>query len=143
MNGDYEKGLAALRIVLAFSFISTTLHYAHNIIAVERYPQLVGISNTGTQVTVALGWVVLTVFGVLGYRRYRQRRYWPALAFLLVYSLSGLASAGHFLVGVPDVPVFWFATIFTDALAAMAIWTFVIWGATRIGQARNQVSTER
>ena len=143
MGDVHEKGLAALRIVLAFSLVSTTLHYAHNIIAVERYPQFQGISNTVTQVTVVLGWVVFTAFGALGYRRYLQRRYWPALSFLLVYSLSGLATMGHFLVGVPNVPVFWLVTIFTDAFAAVAIWTFVIWRATRLGQVRDQISTER
>jgi hypothetical protein len=78
---------------------------------------------------------------VIGYRRYVSRRYWPALAFLLVYWLSGLATMGHFLVGVPDVPVFWFATVFTDTLAAVAVWAFVVWGAVQLGRARDHAPT--
>jgi hypothetical protein len=137
----HGKGLTVLRMVLVFSLISTALHYAHNIVAVERYPQFDGISNSLTQVGVALAWLIFTAAGVAGYRRYVSRRYWSALAFLLVYSLSGLATMGHFLVGVPDVPTFWFATIFTDALAALAMWAFVVWGAVQLGRARDHVPT--
>jgi hypothetical protein len=142
MDEVHDRGLVALRIVLVFSLVSTALHYAHNIIAVERYPGFTGISHSVTQVSVAVGWLLFTGFGLLGYRRYLRRRYWPSFAFLLVYSISGLVTMGHFLVGVPDVPAFWFATIFTDVLAAVAVWVFVVWGAIRVGHAREQLSPE-
>jgi len=138
------KGLTALRVILAFSLLSTTLHYAHNVIRAADYPPLEGIPLAVTQLVVAFTWVLLTTFGVLGYRAYLGGRYSRALVFLLVYSLSGLASAGHFLVGVPQVPAFWFATIFTDSLAALALWAFVGWAWSVLNRVsvRDQVSTQ-
>ena len=139
-----EKGLTPLRAILGFSLLTTTLHYAHNVIRAADYPPLPGVPLLVTQVVVAFGWVLFTVFGRLGYRAYRQERYPRALVFLLVYSLSGLASAGHFLVGVPQVPAFWFATIFTDSAAALALWVFVTWAWSVLNRvtARDQVSTQ-
>ncbi|NBH11016.1 hypothetical protein [Amycolatopsis sp. SID8362] len=139
-----EKGLTPLRAILGFSLLTTTLHYAHNVVRAADYPPVPGVPLLVTQVVVAFGWVLFTVFGWLGYRAYRQERYPRALVFLLVYSLSGLASAGHFLVGVPQVPAFWFATIFTDSAAALALWVFVTWAWSVLNRvtARDQVSTQ-
>ncbi len=139
-----EKGLNPLRAILAFSLLTTTLHYTHNVIRGADYPQIPGIPVVAAQVAVAFGWVLFTTFGVLGYRAYLGKRYPRALAFLLVYSLSGLASSGHFLVGVPQVPAFWFATIFTDTAAALALWVFVTWAWSALNHApaRDQVSTQ-
>jgi hypothetical protein len=138
-----EKGLTPLRVILGFSLLSTTLHYAHNVVRVAEYPQFPGVPTVVAGVVVAFGWVLFTAFGWLGYRAYVRGRYPRALVFLLVYSLSGLASAGHFLVGVPRIPAFWFATIFTDAAAALALWVFVTWAWTTLDRvtARDQVST--
>ena len=139
-----EKGLTPLRAILGFSLLTTTLHYAHNVIRAADYPQLPGIPAVVAGVVVAFGWVLFTTFGWLGYRAYMHGRYPRALAFLLVYSLSGLASAGHFLVGVPRIPAFWFATIFTDSAAALALWVFVTWAWSVLNRvtSRDQVSTQ-
>lgn len=138
-----EKGLGPLRVILAFTLVSTVLHYTHNVVRAADYPQVPGLSVLVTQLVVAVSWVVFTVFGALGYRAYVRGQYWRALAFLLVYSLSGLASAGHFLVGVPQVPAFWFATIFTDAFSALALWVFVCWAAMRFNRVSvGQMSTQ-
>ncbi|GAB3393249.1 hypothetical protein [Amycolatopsis echigonensis] len=139
-----EKGLGPLRVILAFTLVSTILHYSHNVVRAADYPQVPGISVLATQIVVAASWVVFTVFGALGYRAYVRGQYWRSLAFLLVYSLSGLASAGHFLVGVPRVPAFWFATIFTDTFAAVALWVFGCWAATRLNRVSvaGQMSTQ-
>ena len=138
------KGLNPLRAILGFSLLTTTLHYAHNVIRAADYPQIPGLPVVAAQIVVAFGWVLFTTFGVLGYRGYLAGRYPRALAFLLVYSLSGLASAGHFLVGVPQIPAFWFATIFTDSAAALALWVFVVWAWSVLNHssARDQVSTQ-
>ena len=133
------KGLRPLRVILVFTLVSTVLHYAHNTVRAADYPQIPGISVLATQVVVAVSWVVFTAFGLAGYRAFADGRYWRSLAFLLVYSLSGLASAGHFLVGVPRIPAFWFATIFTDTLAALAMWVFVCWAAMLL----NRVTVAR
>ena len=129
-----SKGLGPLRVILAFTLVSTALHYAHNTVRAADYPQIPGISVLAAQIVVAASWVVFTAFGVAGYRAFLAGRYWRSLAFLLVYSLSGLASAGHFLVGVPQIPAFWFATIFTDSAAALAMWIFLCWAAVRLNR---------
>ncbi|WIV60332.1 hypothetical protein [Amycolatopsis nalaikhensis] len=139
-----EKGLTPLRAILGFSLVSTVLHYSHNVVRAADYPPLPGVPLVVTQVVVAFGWVLFTAFGWLGYRAYVRGRYPRALAFLLVYSLSGLASAGHFLVGDVHIPAFWFATIFTDSAAALALWVFVTWAWATLNRvtARDQVSTQ-
>ncbi|MET8852898.1 hypothetical protein [Amycolatopsis sp. NPDC004625] len=139
-----DKGLVPLRVILGFSLLSTTLHYAHNAVRVADYPQLPGIPAVAAGLAVAVAWVLLTTFGWLGYRAYTQGRYEKALAFLLVYSLTGIVTLGHFLTGVPQIPAFWFATIFTDAAAGLALWVFLTWAWATLNRvtARDQVSTQ-
>jgi len=137
-------GLTTLRVILGFSLLSTAIHYAHNALRYADYPQLQGITPVAGGITVAVVWVVLTAFGWLGYRAYTQERYEKALALLLVYSLAGMVTLGHFLTGVPRIPAFWFATIFTDAAAGLALWVFLVWAWTTHNRvsARDQVSTQ-
>jgi hypothetical protein len=128
-NPDRSRGLIALRVILAFSLVSTTLHYTHNTLAIDQYPKVPGLPDPLAQAIVAGGWVVFTACGILGYRRYVQQRFWAARGWLLAYSLSGLASLGHFLVGPLTIPAFWYATVVTDGLASMLLWAFVVWSA--------------
>jgi hypothetical protein len=139
-----DKGLTPLRVILAFSLLSTTLHYAHNTVRVADYPPLPGVPTLVMGIVVAFGWVLFTTFGWLGYRAYRQGRHYRALAFLLVYSLAGMITLGHFLTGVPQIPPFWFATIFTDTAAGLALWVFLVWAWTTLNRVtpRDQVSTQ-
>jgi hypothetical protein len=119
-------GTTALRAIMAGSVISTGLHYTHNYLRIEQYPQPASISSSATQLAIVIIWPLLTAIGITGYVLYTRGRLWGARACLLIYSLTGLVTLGHFLVGVPDVPWYWFITIFTDALAALALWAFVI-----------------
>ncbi|MEV6875195.1 hypothetical protein [Amycolatopsis sp. NPDC051128] len=139
-----DKGLTPLRVILGFSLLSTTVHYAHNAIRYADYPQLPGISTLVGGIVVAVTWVLLTGFGWLGYRAYAEGRYTKALAFLLVYSLAGMVTLGHFLTGVPRIPAFWFVTIFTDAAAGLALWVFVTWAWATLNRVivRDQISTQ-
>jgi hypothetical protein len=50
---------------------------------------------------------------------------------LLIYSLTGLITPLHFVYGSPDIPPFWYATIFTDFLAGASVIAFVAWSASR------------
>ncbi|MEV7553084.1 hypothetical protein AB0N89_26030 [Amycolatopsis sp. NPDC089917] len=134
MEALRSQGLTALRLILAFTLLSTTLHYAHNVIRAADYPQIDGIPVGVAATLVAVAYFVFTAFGLAGYRDYLRGRYWRALVFLMVFSLSGLASLGHFLVGVPQVPAFWFATIFTDGASALLLWGFTTWAATKLNR---------
>src|SRR5918992_897216 len=107
------SGLGVLRMLLAFSILSTAAHYAHNFAAIDSYPG----GGTGQQVLIAISWPLLTAIGLYGYRLYADGRRRHAHACLLIYSLTGLVTPGHFLAGEPDIPLFFYVTIFTDFAA--------------------------
>lgn len=138
------RGRLALRVILAASIVSTAIHYADNYVQIDRYPQPAAISESMTRVAIVVFWPLLTAVGLLGYRLFTRGRYWPARGCLLVYSLTGLVTLGHFLNGVPDVPWYWFTTLFTDAAAGLALWIFAGWSLTldetRSPVARNPLS---
>jgi len=115
----------ALRVILAFSILSTGVHYAHNFVAIDQYPPSDLVSSELIQAAILLSWPLLTAIGVLGYVRYAQGRFRAAHAALIVYSLTGLITIGHFADGNPDIPAFFYATIFTDFVAGVAVLAFV------------------
>jgi hypothetical protein len=92
--------MTALRLILAFSILSTASHYAHNLVA--------------------------------------QGRFRDAHVCLLLYAPLGLITPLHFVQGNPDIPAFFYATIFTDALAGLAVVGFVVWSVIRH---RDRVAT--
>ncbi|MGH2761812.1 MAG: hypothetical protein ACRDLD_04410 [Thermoleophilaceae bacterium] len=115
---------AILQAILGFGIVSTGLHYTHNFVEVDRYA-----NGPATQVAILVSWPVLTAIGLYGYRVYSRGRRREAQACLLIYSLLGLTTPLHFLEGSPDIPAFWYATIFTDGLAGLALVAFVAWSA--------------
>ena len=116
--------LRILRALLAFSIVSTALHYTHNFVAASDYPGAGG--SVAAQVAIVALWPLLTAIGLLGYRLYREGRLYPAHVCLAIYSFTGISTLGHFLAGSPDIPPFFYATIFTDGLAGFAILGFVV-----------------
>jgi hypothetical protein len=132
MREDERRRLTLLKAILAASMLSTAIHYTHNFVAVNRYPGPGGSFYTVVRVAIVVGWPLLTWIGLTGYRRYRERRYREARVCLAVYSLTGLATMGHFIYGNPKIPAFFYATLFTDALAGLAVLVFVLWSATAV-----------
>jgi hypothetical protein len=126
---DRRQALTVLKAILAASMLSTAIHYTHNFIAVNRYPGPGGGFYTVVRVAIVVGWPLLTAIGLLGYRRYREARYQEARVCLAVYSLTGLATMGHFIYGNPRIPAFFYATLFTDSVAGLAVLAFVLWSA--------------
>ena len=119
--------MKALRLILFFSILSTGAHYTHNFIRVDDYPG----SGPAVQLAIVLSWPLLTAIGLYGYRLYAAGRSREAHVCLLLYAPLGLLTPAHFLYGEPDIPAFFYATIFTDGVAGLAIVGFVIWSATR------------
>jgi hypothetical protein len=135
MDADQRaRSESVLRWILAFSIASTALHYTHNFIAIDRYPDGL-VSGAVVQAAILLGWPLLTAIGLLGYRLYTQGRYAQAHACLLAYSFAGLSTLGHFIYGSPDIPAFFYATIFTDGLAGASVLGFTLWS---VSQARGR-----
>ncbi|GAA3556002.1 hypothetical protein GCM10022222_44510 [Amycolatopsis ultiminotia] len=139
-----EKGHPPLRAILVFSVLSTAFHYWHMVLQPRAYPPVEGLNETVGQVGVAVAWVVFTVIAVFGYRAYLQGRYRRALVLLLVYSLSGVATAGHFLLGVSGLPGGWMVPLWGDVVAALALWAFVVWAWSVLNRASvaERVSTQ-
>jgi hypothetical protein len=127
MQADAERKLRLLKVILAAGMLSTAIHYTHNFIAVNRYPGPGGSFYTVVRVAIVVGWPLLTAIGLTGYRRFREGRYREARVCLAVYSLTGLATMGHFIYGNPKIPAFFYATLFTDALTGLAVLAFALW----------------
>ena len=120
-------GQTALGLILCFSIASTATHYIHNFVAVEDYPG----GGPALQAAIVLSWPLLTAIGLYGYRLYTEGRLREAHICLLLYAPLGLLTPAHFLSGNPDVPAVFYATIFTDGLAGLAVVGFVAWSASR------------
>jgi hypothetical protein len=127
---DERQALTLLKVILAAGILSTAIHYTHNFIAVNRYPGPGGSFYTLVRIAIVIAWPLLTAIGLLGYRRYRERRYSEARVCLVAYSLTGLATMGHFAYGNPHIPAFFYATLFTDTLTGLAVLAFVLWSAS-------------
>jgi hypothetical protein len=128
-SSGLSQRLAVLRLLIAFSITSTALHFTHNYIHIAHYPPSDLVTNAQTRVAILISWPVLTALGVLGYWLYSRGRNSVAYACLLAYSLLGIATLGHFTAGSPHIGPFWYATIFTDGFAGIAIAAFVAWSA--------------
>jgi hypothetical protein len=129
MQTDERQALTLLKAILAASMLSTAIHYTDNFVQVNRYPGPGGSFYTVVRIAIVIGWPLLTAIGLIGYRRYREHRYQEARVCLCVYSLTGLATLGHFAYGNPHIPPFFYATLFTDTLAGLAVLAFVLWSA--------------
>ena len=127
-TADHRRRLMLLRWILGFGIASTALHFTHNFVEIDQYPDDL-VSGDVVRVAILAFWPLFTLVGLAGYRFYAQRSYERAHACLAAYSFFALTTLGHFLDGTPDIAPFWFATIFTDALAGLAMLSFVIWSA--------------
>jgi hypothetical protein len=121
---DHDRRQSLLRWILVFGIVSTGLHFTHNFVEIDQYPRSDLISNAVIQAAIVVSWPLFTAIALVGYRLYARRRYTPAHACLLGYALFCMVSLGHFVDGSPDIAPFWYATIFTDVLAGLAVMAF-------------------
>ncbi len=128
---EERRRLTVLKTILAAGILSTAIHYTHNFVAVNRYPGPKDL-YTATRVAIVVAWPLLTWIGLMGYRRYRERRYREAHVCLAVYSITGIVTLGHFIYGNPRIPAFFYATLFTDALTGLAMLAFVRWSINTV-----------
>ncbi|MDP9237036.1 MAG: hypothetical protein M3P30_06505 [Chloroflexota bacterium] len=108
------------------SIVSTAVHYSHNYVEIAHYPASSLASSETIRLLILVVWPTLTAIGLLGYWLYA--RHAPgACACLMLYSILGLVTLGHFTSGSPHIPPFFYATIFTDAAAGVAVLAFAAW----------------
>ena len=126
-------GARALRAILAFGIASTAIHFTHNFVKIEDYPQSDVIPNWVVQVAIVVSWPIFTWLALQAYRLYRDGDARAARPRLLAYAGWTLFSLGHFTEGNPDIPPVFYATIWTDVLAGLLVVGFVVWSGRSAG----------
>lgn len=123
-----EPSTRLLRVLLIAAAVSTTVHYTHNFVFADDYPPVSPLfpSSTAYRVGIAVFYPLLTALAVRGYVLYAGGQTRTALPFLAAYSMLGFTSIFHFVGGVPSIPPFFMATIFTDFVTGAAIMWFVV-----------------
>jgi hypothetical protein len=115
-----------LKLILIVSIISTAIHFTDNYRFIDLYPQPSWI----TAPSIYQSWIILTGIGIAGYWLYKFRKFWLAYVCLITYSLTGLASPGHYLYGsLSQFSLKMHLFIWTDGLAGLAVVGFVLWSS--------------
>jgi hypothetical protein len=123
-----RPGVTALRLIIVFNLLSTSVHYTHNFVMAKDYPTVFPFVNaTAYQVGIAVFWPLLTALGLWGYKLYREGNTRRSRPLLVAYAMLGFTTLGHFFGGNPDIPLFFYVTLFTDFLAGSALLVFVAW----------------
>ncbi len=123
-------GAGALKAILAFGIVSTGIHFTHNFVRIEDYPDS-AIPNWVAQVAIVVSWPIFTALAVHAYRLYVRGDVRAARPRLLWYAAWTLFALGHFTEGNPDIPPVFYATIWTDVLAGALVVAFVVADARR------------
>ncbi len=123
MNGK-ASSQSTLKLILVASIVSTAIHFTDNYQFIEHYPQPTWV----TAPSIYQSWMILTTVGIIGYWLYKSRQFWFAYLCLSIYSLTGLASSGHYLYGSWSQFSFkMHLFIWTDAITGSAVFAFVLW----------------
>ena len=123
-------GATALKAILTFGVVSTGIHFTHNFVKLEDYPES-PIPDWVVQAAIVITWPLFTWIAVRGYRLYREGDARGARPWLVGFGAWAMVSLGHFTEGNPDIPPAWYATIWTDALAGALVLAFVVVDARR------------
>ena len=131
------KYQSLLKNLLIASIISTGIHFTDNYLFIEEYPQPAWI----TAPSIYQSWLILTAVGVTGYWLYRYRKFWFACICLFIYSVTGLASLGHYFYR----PLFQFSLkmhifIWTDGLTGLAVLGFAFWSGLVLKEWHQELS---
>ena len=119
--------VSTVRAVVGASIVLTLFHFTDNYVSIETYPEA-GWQPPWFDVVVLVAWPVLTAFGVAGYLFYRRGDFAKAHAALLVYSYTGLSSAGHFLYGPPsEFTTRGVVSVFVDIAVGSAVLAVTVW----------------
>jgi hypothetical protein len=114
----------AVRNVLIASIVITLLHYTDNYMSIDEYPQPGWIHGE----TIWLAWSLFTLVGIAGYLMYRDGKRVAAGIYLLVYSITGLSSLGHYQSGsMGDFTTRMHIFIWTDGLIGLLVAAFAVW----------------
>lgn len=84
--------LKTLYWIIAINIATTVLHYGHNVVHFEHYPEPVWLNAK----LVDMFWFVMTPFAIVGGWLYTKNRYWVGFGVLVAYILMSLLVLGHY-----------------------------------------------
>ncbi len=110
------------------------MHYADNTLRYDDYtvadPSFLG--SLVKQWVIPVSWVLFTIAGVVGYRRFRDGQRPQAAAWLGAYSVSGLISVLHYTdISIDDLSAFQNTFVFADVVLGVLVLGFALWTAVR------------
>ncbi len=121
-------------MLLALAIVESFVHYADNTLRYDDYtaadPSFLG--SLVQRWVIPPAWVLFTVAGIIGYRRFRDGRRSEAAAWLGAYSVSGLISVLHYTdISVDELSAFQNTFVFLDVVLGAAVLGFALWVAWR------------
>ena len=123
----------ALKAILTFGVVSTGIHFTHNFVKIEDYPES-PIPDGVVRVAIVLSWPFFRWVALHAYRLWRDGEAGAARPWLMAWAAWALVALGHFTTGNPDIPPVWYATIWTDVLAGLFVLGFVAWSGRSSGR---------
>ena len=118
---------ATVRAVVTMSIVLTLVHFTDNAVSIDTYPAP-DWQPDWFWLVVVLSWPVFTAFGVLGYRFYARGEWTKAQVSLVIYSYTGLISAGHFLYGGPgELTTRGVVSVLIDITVGSAVLAVALW----------------
>jgi hypothetical protein len=129
---DVDRPTAILRVLLVLAIAESFVHYADNTVRYDDYtvsdPSFPG--GLITQWVIPVSWVLFTLVGIIGYRRFREGRRPEAAAWIRVYSASGLISVLHYRdISIGDLSAFQNTFVFLDVALGLSLLAFALWTA--------------
>ena len=118
-----------LRVLLGAAIVESFVHYADNTLRYDDYtaadPSFLG--SLVQRWVIPPAWVLFTVAGIVGYRRFRDGRRSEAAAWLGAYSVSGLISVLHYTdISVDDLSAFQNTFVLLDVVLGAAVLAFAV-----------------
>jgi hypothetical protein len=127
-----DRPTAVLRLLLVVAIAESFIHYADNTLRYDDYtvadPSFPG--GLVKQWVIPVSWVLFTVAGIIGYRRFREGRRPEAAAWIGAYSVSGLISILHYRdIAIGDLSAFQNTFVFLDVALGVSLLAFALWTA--------------
>jgi hypothetical protein len=127
-----DRPTAVLRLLVVAAIVESFVHYADNTLRYDDYtvadPSFPG--GLVKQWVVPVSWVVFTIAGIVGYRRFRDGRRPEAAAWIGAYSTSGLISVLHFRdISMSDLSAFQNTFVALDVILGVLLLAFALWTA--------------
>jgi hypothetical protein len=123
-----------LQVLIAVTVVESFIHYFDNTRRYDDYtvadPSILG--GLVKQWVIPVSWVLFTAAGLIGYRRFRERDWPHAAAYLGAYSASGLISLLHYTdISIDDLSLFQNTFVFADVALGVLVLAFAVWTALR------------